>query len=138
MSIPLGGPRSNSWLNSLPLILCGPILRKVHYESVSVWFAFKDDVTDIRLNVFAASNPSSPLLSGTVGRPLMLGKNLFVTLVTATSKGNQTRRGSDLWVRHFIQACGRRQTIEESRSFERRDRVHNLQAVCVSHLLPSG
>jgi len=83
------GPRSNSWLSSLPLIVCGPILRKVHYESVSVWLAFKDEVTDIRLDVFAASSPSSPLLSGTVGRPLKLGKNLFVTLVTATSKGSK-------------------------------------------------
>lgn len=80
---------ANNWLSTLPLILCGPILRKVHYESVSVWLAFKDEVSDIRLNVFAASNPSSPLLSGTVGRPLKLGKNLFVTLVTATSTGSK-------------------------------------------------
>lgn len=83
------GPSSKSWLASLALILCGPILRKVHYDSVSVWLAFKDEVTDIRLDVFAASNPSSPLLSGTVSRPLMLGKNLFVTLVTAISKGTK-------------------------------------------------
>ena len=79
----------NNWLSSLPLILCGPILRKVHYESVSVWLAFKDEVSDIRLNVFAAANPSSPLLSGIVERPLKLGKNLFVTLVTATSTGSK-------------------------------------------------
>ena len=81
--------RVNSWLASLPLVLCGPILRKVHYASASVWLAFKEEVTDIRLNVFDPSNPSRPLLSGTVPRPLMLGKNLFVTVVTATSKGGK-------------------------------------------------
>ena len=62
---------STGWLSSLPLILCGPILRKVHYESVSVWLAFKDDVSDIRLDVFSVANPSSPLMSGTIPRPLM-------------------------------------------------------------------
>jgi hypothetical protein len=80
---------SNAWLTSLPLILCGPILRKVHYESVSVWLAFKEDVTDIRLDVFSIGNPSTPFMSGTVPRPLMLGKNLFVTVVTAVSKGGK-------------------------------------------------
>ncbi|HTG95534.1 MAG TPA: hypothetical protein VL866_23240 [Pyrinomonadaceae bacterium] len=84
-----GVQSSTGWLSSLPLILCGPILRKVHYESVSVWLAFKDDVSDVRLDVFSAASPSTPLLSGTVPRPLMLGRNLFVTVVTAVSKGSK-------------------------------------------------
>ena len=75
----------NSWLASLPLILCGPIVRKVYYDSVSVWLAFKEDVTDIRLTVFDAKSPSNILLSGTVSSPLKLGRNLFITLITATA-----------------------------------------------------
>ena len=76
-----------SWLASLPLVLCGPIVRKVHYDNVSVWLAFKEEVTDIRLDVFDAVSPSTRLLSGTVSKPLKLGKSLFITLVTATSTG---------------------------------------------------
>src|SRR5262245_55781471 len=76
-------PGSSSWTSSLPLILCGPIVRKIHYDNASVWLAFKEEVTDIRLEVFDAINPSSRLLSGTVSRPLKLGNNLFITLVTA-------------------------------------------------------
>src|SRR5215213_8624066 len=75
------------WLASLPLILCGPIVRKVHYDNVSVWLAFKEEVTDIRLDVFDAVSPSTRVLSGTVSKPLKLGKNLFITLVTARSTG---------------------------------------------------
>jgi hypothetical protein len=78
---------AGSWLASLPLVLCGPIVRKVHYDNVSVWLAFKEEVTDIRLDVFDAISPSTRLLSGTVSKPLKLGKNLFITLVTATSTG---------------------------------------------------
>lgn len=81
-AVPAGG-----WLASLPLILCGPIVRKVHYDNVSVWLAFKEEVTDIRLDVFDAAGPSTRVLSGTVSRPLRLGKNLFIALVTATSTG---------------------------------------------------
>ena len=78
---------AGGWLASLPLILCGPIVRKVHYDTVSVWLAFKEEVTDIRLDVFDAVSPSTRLLSGTVSKPLKLGKNLFIALVTATSTG---------------------------------------------------
>jgi hypothetical protein len=78
------------WLNELPLILCGPLLRKVYYNQVSVWLAFKEEVTDITLHVFEAVDPATIAkgalkMTGRVTTPLKLGKNLFVTLITATS-----------------------------------------------------
>ena len=77
-------------LNDLPLIICGPLLRKVYYDHVSVWIAFKEEVSDIKLYVFETADPRSigpgaHRLTGLVASPLKLGKNLYVTLVTATS-----------------------------------------------------
>lgn len=84
-------PPGSSWVASLPLVLCGPIVRKVHYDNVSVWLAFKEEVTDIRLDVFDAISPSTRVLSGAVSKPLKLGNNLFITLVTATTTGVKLR-----------------------------------------------
>lgn len=82
-----GSIKYDGWLNSLPWIICGPILRKVYYDHVSVWLAFKEEVSNISLEVFEVSNPSKIILSGTIPQPIMLGKNLFVSLVTALSTG---------------------------------------------------
>jgi hypothetical protein len=84
------------WLNGLPLIICGPILRRVDYKSVSVWLAFKEKISDIKLDVFEMANTKiintkAPSLSGTVTTPFMLGKCLFVTLVTAKSDSPKLR-----------------------------------------------
>ncbi len=88
-----GQSNHDSWINSLPWIICGPILRKVHYDHISVWLAFKEDVRNICLEVFEVANPSKIILSGTVDQPKMLGKNLFVTLVTALSSGTKLSSG---------------------------------------------
>jgi hypothetical protein len=72
-----------TWLKKLPLIICGPILRKVHYRDVSVWLAFKEEVSDIKIKVFESGKASTTILFGTA-EPIKLGKNLFVSLITAT------------------------------------------------------
>lgn len=82
--------QQGSLLSQLPLVMCGPILRKVHYGSVSVWLAFKEEVSDIKLYVFEASDPTSIgkgtlRFSENVKAPLKIGKNVFVTLITAQS-----------------------------------------------------
>ena len=74
-------------LANLPLIVCGPILRRVHYDSVSVWLAFKEEVRDITITVFDVLNPALKI-TGNVQSPLKIGKNLFITLATATSNGS--------------------------------------------------
>jgi hypothetical protein len=79
----------SAWLYKLPLIICGPILRKVHYENVSVWLAFREDVSDIQLDIFIVYAPKNILMSGSVKSPIKLGKNLFTTLITAISSNTK-------------------------------------------------
>src|SRR6185436_20154746 len=78
---------SQQQLANLPLIICGPILRRVYYDSVSVWLAFKEEVRDINITVFDVENPALKI-TGNVKSPLKIGKNLFITLATATSSGS--------------------------------------------------
>jgi hypothetical protein len=43
-------------INDLPLILCGPILRNVKADSVSVWFVLKQAITSVVLEVYDEEN----------------------------------------------------------------------------------
>lgn len=72
----------DKWLAELPMVICGPILRKVHYQDVSVWLAFKEEVSKIDIKVFEEGKSGTTLLFGTA-EPIRLGKHLFVSLVTA-------------------------------------------------------
>ncbi len=72
--------------DSLPLILCGPILRRVEPGSVTVWVALKEPRT-VTLRVYSHAPPPSPEslkeeMQGT-RRTARLGQNLHVVAVTA-------------------------------------------------------
>ncbi|TCC47505.1 hypothetical protein E0H75_22265 [Kribbella capetownensis] len=73
-------------LATLPLVICGPILRRTEEDKVSVWIAFRRAVSDIQLRIYDSPNPdpqATPLLVSARTETFALGDNLFVALVTA-------------------------------------------------------
>lgn len=77
-------------LDSLPLVLAGPILRQVTPNAVTVWFALQKPA-NVSLRVFESDTPSLPLMtsedppsSGTASTT-PIGKNLHIVAVTVRS-----------------------------------------------------
>jgi hypothetical protein len=73
-------------VDRLPLVLCGPILRRVEPDSVTVWVALKEPST-VTLRVYAHHEPPEMLplreeLQGTA-ETVPLGANLHVVAITA-------------------------------------------------------
>ncbi|HEX7943933.1 MAG TPA: hypothetical protein VF495_04670 [Phenylobacterium sp.] len=66
-------------LAKAPLVLAGPMLRKVTSDSVTVWFALQKPATDVRLTVM---DTTGPILAGHT-RSYAIGKNLHLVAVTA-------------------------------------------------------
>jgi len=78
----------SSRLSSLPLVICGPILRRTERESVSVWIAFRDPMS-LTLHVFESPNPpSQPVLVGPMAATVQVGDNFHVAVVTANQPTN--------------------------------------------------
>ncbi len=73
-----------SRLKELPLILAGPILRRVTPESATVWLALKDAKT-VRLVVKEWNQEKQEEFSSEETTPVTLGTNLHVICVTARS-----------------------------------------------------
>jgi hypothetical protein len=74
-------------LPTLPLILAGPILRRVQKNTVTVWVALQKAAT-LRLNVKRASDGAGRLTATTAPVPAVkVGSNLFIAAVTATASG---------------------------------------------------
>ncbi len=72
-------------IQTLPLILCGPLLRRVERDQTSVWLALRE-AADVTLTVLSEDGRS--LLRHT-GRTRRIGKHLHVVLVTATPIGEE-------------------------------------------------
>lgn len=68
-------------LDSLPLIIAGPILRRVEATSVTVWLAFRA-AQQVTLKVYAQS-PTATMLCGSA-RTYAIGQHLHIVAVTAT------------------------------------------------------
>jgi hypothetical protein len=78
--------RSNDEEDRLPLVLCGPILRRTEPDSVTVWVALKEPRA-VTLRVYSHAPPPFPQslreeLQGT-RETIRLGANLHVVAVTA-------------------------------------------------------
>lgn len=67
----------------LPLVLAGPILRRVSADSITVWVAFREKPTEIELEIYDGINGSkiTPSLS-TDNEPVKVGENLFICAVS--------------------------------------------------------
>ena len=72
-------------IQHLPLILCGPILRRTEEDSVTVWVAVKESRT-VTLRIYKSEPPSieamTVVLRGT-RKTIQLGEHLHVVAVTA-------------------------------------------------------
>src|SRR5437016_3185682 len=68
---------------ALPLILSGPLLRRVEPESVTIWLALKEPCL-VTLRVYARNDAGGLVLQceGT-RRTIRLGNNLHIVAVTA-------------------------------------------------------
>lgn len=64
------------------LLLAGPILRRAEPGAVCVWIATRKPV-DVRLTVYHAGSPNSPVLGEGKADTVALGEHLFVHLLTA-------------------------------------------------------
>lgn len=81
-------------LNDLPLVLCGPMLRRVEPDSVSVFLALKF-ARRITLTVRSGDEPSTlPVLFEGTADTVPLGRYLHVVCVTARPVAGQPMLGS--------------------------------------------
>jgi hypothetical protein len=72
-----------SRLNTLPLILAGPILRRVDAHSVTVWIALRTSHS-VALKVLP-NNSTTPVLTSSFVPTMKVGEHLYVVAVTASS-----------------------------------------------------
>ncbi len=77
-------------LDDLPLILAGPILRRVEANAVSVWLALKEDLP-VTLRVFDPDG--NVAMASTPSRPFRIGDHLWLVVVTARPTGDPLSPG---------------------------------------------
>ena len=78
-------------INTLPLILAGPILRSTQPNAVTVWVALKESC-NVTLEIFDTRN--NLLITGS-RKTIQLGINLHVVAVTASSISNVLLSGEN-------------------------------------------
>lgn len=72
-----------SRLSSLPLLLCGPIVRRAETSNVSVWFVLKEN-RNVTFNIYSSNSGGSTVISGSRSSGVKIGDHVFVYCVTAT------------------------------------------------------
>lgn len=72
-----------------PLIIAGPILRKVTSTSVTVWIALKEPA-DVTLMLYAGDAEAFTEVFSGEGKSVRVGKNLHLVVVTARPKAGQS------------------------------------------------
>lgn len=75
-------------LDSLPLVLCGPILRKVTPTSVTVWLVLKKAAT-VTLSVFSTDDTQNmePLFAPKTEDTVAIGAHLHMLAITTRAEG---------------------------------------------------
>lgn len=83
--------------NALPLILSGPLLRRVEPQSVTVWLALKEPCT-VTLRVYA-KNDAGDLIEHCEGtrQSVRLGDHLHIVAVTAHARAEALLRWGGLY-----------------------------------------
>lgn len=84
MTIPEWPNKLSDRIDDLPLVIAGPILRRVEKDQVSVWIVFKEEVSDIKLAVF---KDYDICLESSSTEAIKLGEKLFMSVVTANLPG---------------------------------------------------
>lgn len=83
-----------AWLTALPSLLCGPIVRKVQPDEVTVWLALKAPA-NVTLTIFHRDDngqKGNVMFSGSLAT-VALGANLHVAAVTAKASPQRLVRG---------------------------------------------
>jgi hypothetical protein len=88
-----------AWLSSLPTLLCGPIVRKVLPDEVTVWAVFKAS-TNVSLTIFERKSDGQKgpaIFSGSL-QTVRVGEHLHVAAVrakpTSPTSANTLLRGN--------------------------------------------
>ena len=75
-------------LGDLPLIIAGPILRKVTDSSVTVWLALKlEEKAEVKLDIYPTDVQVASVLFSGQRKTVRVGRNLHVIAVTAEREG---------------------------------------------------
>lgn len=69
-------------INSLPLVLAGPIVRKTTASSVSIWIALKSSQPNLILIVKEMSGSGFTKIKSGPGATIAFGKNLHIAVIT--------------------------------------------------------
>jgi len=81
-------------IGNLPLVICGPMVRKTDEDSVSVWIACKEEVKNLKLEIYEVNNndvqDNTPVFSG-FSSTKALGEFLHLAVITATSENSTTK-----------------------------------------------
>jgi hypothetical protein len=75
-------------IDDLPLVICGPILRRTEYNSVSVWIACKAPVSQLRLTIWrydTENNTAGDIVLEGIGSTRMFGERLHIAVISADS-----------------------------------------------------
>lgn len=69
-------------LAGLPLVLCGPMVRRAEPGTVTVWVALKEERKNVTLNIYASSPTEAPLLTGKADT-VAFGESIHIVAITA-------------------------------------------------------
>lgn len=108
-----------SRLDSLPLVLCGPILRRVLPSSVTVWVALRKPAT-VTLSVYDGDGPQRvrvmpPVTFAAASRATTpVGEHLHITAVTARGPSTPLHEGKVYFYDLTFDSGGTTQTLEQA------------------------
>lgn len=97
---------NTAFINSCPLVLCGPLLRRVDANSVTVWFALKA-AANITVRVFTgedANGQGTGLVQEGSRQTVQLGTYLHI--VAVTTSGTALASGTTYWYSVAIDSAG--------------------------------
>jgi hypothetical protein len=82
-------------IDDLPLVICGPVLRSVNDDSVTVWIVLRKE-RNVRLSVFIREeNDSMTEKFSNAGKTIQVGENFHVAVITA--KASEKMRVDQLY-----------------------------------------
>lgn len=92
-------------INNLPLVLAGPIVRRVQPESVTVWVALRHS-RRIRIEIYDGDPPGGAKVADGEANTVAVGVNLHIACVTAKPKAGPLAAGAtfqyDLFFDHLL------------------------------------
>ena len=88
-------------IDDLPLILCGPILRRTEPDSVTVWVALKES-RNVTLNVYTRSTGIGDSIGSGTRSTVKFGEYLHIVAVTARFSGSNRLAPDTLYFYNLV------------------------------------